>query len=74
MPSNSQRFRCNEPVSDETMNALIAATEHRRLPSDYLAFLRSANGGEGLLEETDAGLWRAEELMHFDLAWRTTKR
>jgi hypothetical protein len=40
-----------------------------RLPSDYLAFLRHANGGEGFLGENYAMLWRAGEFVQFNVEY-----
>jgi hypothetical protein len=36
------------------------------LPSEYVAFLRQANGGEGFLGLTYALLWPAEDLIAFN--------
>ena len=36
------------------------------LPSDYLSFMRSSNGGEGFIGEHYLILWRIEELKPFN--------
>jgi len=50
---------------------LINATTANLLPVDYLAFLRTANGGEGFIGETYVQLWRAEESIEFNRMYQT---
>jgi hypothetical protein len=54
------------PVSDEALDALrayVSATYELPLPDDYVAFLRTANGADGTLENgAPLVLWMAEVL------------
>src|SRR5262245_11241591 len=54
------------PVSDEELATLVAHVESNyeaRLPDDYVAFLRTANGADGDLENgAPIVLWAAELL------------
>ena len=54
-------LECDPPISDEALARLLAYIEERYavpLPDDYVAFLRSANGADGTLEnEASVVLW-----------------
>lgn len=54
-------FLLNKPISEESLESIEKKLEIK-LPSDYLFFLRQANGGEGFIGESYLILWKAEEL------------
>jgi hypothetical protein len=62
-------FAPNPPASQDALPRLIEATSTDPLPTDYLEFLGRANGGEGFLGKHYASLWRAEELVVFNLEY-----
>ena len=62
------RFHTNPPATSEIL-ALLKAVAN--LPSDYLAFLERANGGEGFIGERYVQLWRAEELVEANRSYKT---
>lgn len=50
------------PAADERCVSGLAAVASVRLPSDYLAFLRRCNGGEGVVAGRYVSLWPGEEV------------
>jgi len=44
-----------------------------KIPTDYLDFLRTANGGEGFLGENYLQLWTAESLPDFNVKYEVAK-
>ena len=62
-------FNCNPPVNDPTIDAF----EHNsglRLPTDYVDFLKIANGGEGFIGEGSyLILWKLENIEKFNIAY-----
>lgn len=63
MTSISGQFAPNTPASSEAIAALVADVVPMELSSDYLAFLRRANGGEGFIGGRYVILWRAEDVI-----------
>ena len=55
--------------------AIRAAAEALKaeLPSDYVAFLRASNGGEGMIGETYLILWKAEELTEMNTSYQVSE-
>ena len=43
------------------------------LPESYMFFLETANGGEGFIGERYAQLWRAEDLIDANRAYKTAE-
>jgi hypothetical protein len=69
----SSRFKMNSPASNSLLNQRIAAFGHP-LPTDYLRFLRQANGGEGFVgKEVYLVLWRVEELAEMNAAYHVAE-
>ena len=66
----SASFRSNPPASRETLASLKTAAN---LPDAYLAFLQRANGGEGFVGERYVQLWKAEELVEANRAYKTAE-
>jgi hypothetical protein len=63
----------NSPASNSLLNQRIAAFGHP-LPTDYLRFLRQANGGEGFVgKEVYLVLWRVEELAGMNAAYHVAE-
>lgn len=63
-------FCSNPPASEETLASLKTSAH---LPEAYLAFLQRANGGEGFIGERYVQLWRAEELVEANRAYKTAE-
>lgn len=63
-------FRPNPPASREILASLKISVH---LPEAYLAFLRRANGGEGFIGERYVQLWRAEDLVEANFAYKTAE-
>ena len=53
--------------------ALFRETTGRKLPGDYLAFLRKCNGGEGFIGEEYLILWKLGELEEFNRDYEVRK-
>lgn len=58
----------NEGASDQAISELMAMVAIS-LPDDYLAFLRSHNGGEGFIESEYLMLWKAEDIATFNMEY-----
>ena len=57
----AEEFLLNEPTPEESLEN-IETKLNIKLPSDYILFLKEANGGEGFIGENYLILWKAEEL------------
>lgn len=66
-------FSPNPPASDESISALIKTGDRKPLPNEYVDFLRQANGGEGFLGDNYLVLWRAEEMIDFNVDYQTAE-
>src|SRR4051794_21095359 len=55
----------NMPASDDAINAAVQLLGVQ-LPGDYLAFVRSHNGGEGFVRTNYIIIWRVEDLAKFN--------
>jgi hypothetical protein len=61
-----ERFRMNPPASPSAMDRCQAELPFP-LPADYIAFMRRANGGEGLIGDgAYLMLWQIEELIEYN--------
>jgi hypothetical protein len=56
------RFDFNPPADPAAIQRFEAGSQVR-LPDDYVEFLRTANGGEGMVGNAYLSLWRIEELI-----------
>ncbi len=63
------RFQPNAPAPEEAISALLGILG-KSLPYEYLAFLRTANGGEGFASEEYAVLWRCEDLIEYNQSYQ----
>ncbi len=62
-------FNCNPPVSDSAIDA-FELRSRLRLPSDYVDFLKTGNGGDGFIgDSTYLILWRLEDIVKFNIAY-----
>ena len=68
----AKHFSPNPPAAEEAIGELLRATNAKPLPSEFIEYLRRANGGEGFLGDRYAVLWRAEELLKFNQDYQTT--
>ena len=55
-------FRTNAGASDELIERTLFELD-RRLPDDYLDFMRKADGGEGFINGSYVVLWPFDELV-----------
>ncbi len=59
-----REFQKNAEASEEAIAGAMAALG-RDLPSDYLAFMRASNGGEGFVNENYLRLWKIEDVCNW---------
>jgi len=64
-------FARNDEASQEELATLKA--RYPALPDDYVAFLASANGGEGFIGDEYVILWRAREIEQFNQEYETER-
>ena len=62
-------FKANDPVSEAALAEFSGASKFR-LPTDYLDFARTMNGGEGFVGEMYIRLYKVEELLEMNLGYK----
>ena len=72
MEADDQAFQPNGPASAEALASLRTGLA-KPLPESYFAFLLRANGGEGFIGDRYVQLWRAEELVEMNRAYKTAE-
>jgi len=65
-------FEFNPAATEEDLHS-TSQELGLHLPTDYLAFLRRCNGGVGAVGAAYVHLWRADELLDFNQAYRVTE-
>lgn len=66
------RLNRNPPARDDAL-ATFRSRSPFVLPEEYVRFLRSANGGEGFVGPAYLILWRVEELIESNDAYRVAE-
>ena len=64
------KFNRNPAATADSLR-LFERSSRLRLPTMYLDFLKRSNGGEGFIGKAYAILWRIEELLEMNKAYRT---
>jgi len=72
MAADDQAFQPNSPASPEALASLRGGLA-KNLPENYFDFLTRANGGEGFIGDRYVQLWRAEELVEMNRAYKTAE-
>lgn len=62
-------FNGNNSASEDAIKQ-AADIMNASLPSDYLSFLRTSNGGEGMLGQNYVIFWKVEELPEMNKAYQ----
>src|ERR1700680_3295793 len=69
LADSAQPFQPTAPASREALAAL-RADPAKSLPEGYMAFLERTNGGAGFIGERYVHLWRAEDLVEVNRAYK----
>ena len=72
MEFDDQPFQPNAPASTEAVTSLRTGLA-KSLPDSYFVFLARANGGEGFIGDRYVQLWRVEELLEMNRAYKTAE-
>jgi len=67
-----EEFSRNPGASVQDIHSAAEALK-MELPSDYVAFLRESNGGEGMIGENYVVLWKAEELAEMNKSYQVAE-
>ena len=72
MESDDHPFQPNAPATTEAVTSLRNGLA-KSLPESYFAFLARANGGEGFIGDRYVQLWRVEELVEMNRAYKNAE-
>lgn len=66
------RFAANPPADDNEI-AKVQQTLKFRLPESYVSFMLMRNGGEGFIGKSYLVLWKIEDLISMNVAYRVAE-